>query len=229
MAVWKVPSLLQACVRDGVVLDVGCLGFLLVREGTRLDRNDLRHHGIDYDPPESVPSGVTFARCNLDNDSIPFPDDSFDLVVASHVIEHLANPIRLFMELVRVTRPGGTIYVEAPSERSLWLPGVPFGFGDFRTVSFYDDPTHLGRPWPPQALYRLARCCGCDPLEVGRRWGFWGRLKAPAKLLLSLIFRRSDWYESGMWELVGWPSYMIARKPADLSGAPAFRYASRPV
>jgi SAM-dependent methyltransferase len=37
-------------------------------------------------------------------DDLPFADDVFDFVFASHVIEHFADPIRALQEWVRVTR-----------------------------------------------------------------------------------------------------------------------------
>jgi SAM-dependent methyltransferase len=37
-------------------------------------------------------------------DDLPFADDAFDFVFASHVIEHFADPIRALQEWVRVTR-----------------------------------------------------------------------------------------------------------------------------
>jgi SAM-dependent methyltransferase len=221
-------SLLKRCPPDGAVLDVGCLGFRLVDISAGVGRRDLRHYGIDYSAPERLPPGFTFSICDLNAERVPFPSDSFDFTVASHVIEHISEPIRFFSELIRVTKPGGTIYVEAPSERSLLMPGMSFAYSDFRTISFFDDPTHLGRPWPPQALYRLARCYSCEPEEVGYLTSWKARLKAPAKIILGRILGRADWYESGMWDLVGWPSFMVARKPADARGCPEFHYAYRP-
>lgn len=82
-------------------------------------------------------------------------------MVANHVLEHVPDPIALVMECVRVCRPGGRVYLEAPPERSLWLPGVPFRHDLFCSFSYYDDPTHNSRPWTPQSLYRLARYLGC--------------------------------------------------------------------
>lgn len=37
-------------------------------------------------------------------DDLPFPDDSFDFVLASHVLEHLPDPIRALKEWERVAR-----------------------------------------------------------------------------------------------------------------------------
>jgi len=37
-------------------------------------------------------------------DDLPFADDAFDFVFASHVIEHFADPIRALKEWVRVAR-----------------------------------------------------------------------------------------------------------------------------
>lgn len=42
---------------------------------------------------------------------LPFPDDSFDLVYSSNVLEHVSDPWRMAEEMVRVTRPGGITYL----------------------------------------------------------------------------------------------------------------------
>ena len=40
---------------------------------------------------------------NLDCEPLPFPDNSFDLVVSHHVVEHLLNPEYAIKEMIRVT------------------------------------------------------------------------------------------------------------------------------
>jgi SAM-dependent methyltransferase len=52
---------------------------------------------------------------NVDVDRlIPIEDTSFDVVIASHVIEHLANPLRALQEFHRVLRPGGRLVLIVP-------------------------------------------------------------------------------------------------------------------
>lgn len=50
--------------------------------------------------------------------SLPFPDASFDRIIASEVMEHIPDDSGAARELARVLRPGGTIAVTVPS----WLP-----------------------------------------------------------------------------------------------------------
>jgi SAM-dependent methyltransferase len=48
-------------------------------------------------------------------EKLPFDDDSFDLVMASSAFEHDPRFWETFAEMCRVARPGGHIYVNAPS------------------------------------------------------------------------------------------------------------------
>jgi SAM-dependent methyltransferase len=56
--------------------------------------------------------------CNLDTDRLKMLDDqSQDFVIASHVLEHMANPIALLDDIHRVLRPGGIALVLLPDMR----------------------------------------------------------------------------------------------------------------
>ena len=221
----QVVEIIRSLPPGAVIADVGCAGFA-VKIGTEaLGRSDLRHVGIDYGAPETIPDGVDFRLADLNCEPLPAADDSFDLIVAAHVIEHMADPIRFFGEIVRVLKPGGIAYIEAPSERAAMLPGMWFRMDDSRSLSFWDDPTHTGRPWPPQALYRLAKCFGCEPQVAGYHTSLGAKLKALIKVPLGLLMRNPAWVETGICNFVGWASYAVIRKP--FSGPGTFRYFMR--
>lgn len=60
---------------------------------------------------------------NIINGSIlalPFPDDSFDLVCAFDVVEHVADDLLAIQEMKRVCKKGGMITVTVPAFMSLW-------------------------------------------------------------------------------------------------------------
>lgn len=42
-------------------------------------------------------------------ETLPFADNSFDVVFADNVMEHLPDPEKVFAEIARVLRPGGGI------------------------------------------------------------------------------------------------------------------------
>jgi SAM-dependent methyltransferase len=44
----------------------------------------------------------------------PFEDNAFDLIEASHVLEHLDKPFETMRELHRILRPGGSLIVKVP-------------------------------------------------------------------------------------------------------------------
>jgi SAM-dependent methyltransferase len=218
------PDVYRLVPRDGEVLDVGCFGFRQVQIAADAGMPALRHAGVDFVPEADPPAGYDYRHADLNTDPLPFEDDRFDLVVCSHVLEHIADPLRFFAECVRVAKPGGLVFVETPSERSLWLPGFPFSPEKFYSLSFFDDPTHVGRPWSAQGLYRLASYFGCEPLGAGYRSSWKARLALPFLLPLAMLDRRGKVVEQLVWNAVGWASFLVARKSQGTRGAPQLSY-----
>jgi 2-polyprenyl-3-methyl-5-hydroxy-6-metoxy-1,4-benzoquinol methylase len=58
-----------------------------------------------------------FVRANLEE--LPFPDDAFDVVLCTQVLEHLLDPRAGLRELARVAAPGGTLIVSTDNRRAL--------------------------------------------------------------------------------------------------------------
>jgi len=52
-------------------------------------------------------------ECNLEQ-TIPLPDDSADIIVCSHILEHMRNPETTLSEVIRVLKPGGVLLVGSP-------------------------------------------------------------------------------------------------------------------
>jgi len=58
--------------------------------------------------------------------ALPYGDDSFDVVHAHQVLQHLTDPVRAMREMTRVCRPGGWIAVrDADYAAMSWFPEVP--------------------------------------------------------------------------------------------------------
>lgn len=66
---------------------------------------------------EAPPGVLATAVCG-DATRLPFPDASFDRVIASEVMEHVPDDLAALDELHRVLRPGGTLAVTIPA----WFP-----------------------------------------------------------------------------------------------------------
>jgi SAM-dependent methyltransferase len=49
--------------------------------------------------------------------AIPYPDDTFDVILCSHVLEHVPDDRKAMSELFRVMKPGGWGLIEVPYQR----------------------------------------------------------------------------------------------------------------
>src|SRR2546421_7029876 len=72
--------------------------------------------GVDIVPEllerarKGAPENVTFVEGDATN--LPFDTGSFDLACTRRTLHHIAHPERAISELVRVTAPGGRVYVD---------------------------------------------------------------------------------------------------------------------
>jgi ubiquinone/menaquinone biosynthesis C-methylase UbiE len=59
---------------------------------------------------------------------LPFEDESFDVVISHHVIEHMQDQSLHLMEINRVLKPGGACYFATPNRNFLLEPHyrIPF-------------------------------------------------------------------------------------------------------
>jgi SAM-dependent methyltransferase len=69
---------------------------------------------------EYVSTDLERARATVKADitDLPFPDDSFDVILCSHVLEHVVDDRKAMRELYRVLRPGGWALVLVPIDFS---------------------------------------------------------------------------------------------------------------
>jgi SAM-dependent methyltransferase len=54
-------------------------------------------------------------------ETLPFANDSIDIIVCKFVIEHLQRPLETFREFFRVLRPGGVLALLTPNRFSLFV------------------------------------------------------------------------------------------------------------
>lgn len=74
----------------------------------------------DLPPPDDSPLRIgTLAAGNAQR--LPFPDDSFDAVICSEVLEHVDDPDAAMAEITRVTKPGGRVALSVPRYWPEWI------------------------------------------------------------------------------------------------------------
>lgn len=96
---------------------------------------------------------------------LPYKDNSFNVVIIKHIVEHLPDPQKAIQEIGRVTEPGGTLILATPNLDSLLKPWK----GD-KWIG-YQDPTHISLKRPAEWLEYI-RSAGFSPLKVFSD-GFW--------------------------------------------------------
>lgn len=109
-------------------------------------------------------------------ESLPFPDDTFDLVFHHYVAEHFPSPVLCNREIARVLKPGGLLLFQTPSRfyyASLFARMTPQWFHEFYVGRFGSGRT-TQEVFPTfyklndkRTITRQLQCCGftCDIQE----------------------------------------------------------------
>ena len=113
---WHIPSAADFASARGLrVLEIGC--------GLGTDGAQFAKAGADYTGVDLTEAAVQLARRRFeldglpghfetaDAESLPFADESFDLVYAHGVLHHTPDTARAVSEIYRVLRPGGRAIV----------------------------------------------------------------------------------------------------------------------
>lgn len=105
--------------RPGRILDLGCGlgGFLegLAGLGQRVFPSDISLESLVHCSQRGFRDGVRASGYTL-----PFADDSFDLVCMFDAIEHIPDDARAMGQVARVLRPGGRVFVSVPAYQFLY-------------------------------------------------------------------------------------------------------------
>jgi 2-polyprenyl-3-methyl-5-hydroxy-6-metoxy-1,4-benzoquinol methylase len=202
-------------------LDVGCGAGTLLKD---LARAGWQPEGLEPDPVAAQVarrnSGCPVSTTDLGHAA--FPMESFQLIVLSHVIEHLPEPAASLRRLASLLKPAGRIVLIYPNSEGL---GARV-FGSFWLG--WDPPRHLSFP-RPAALAGLAVSAGLSWVgyrTVSRRSRFEYAHSRPRSGSCSGTERRpglADWSLSFMAALavaVGLPLgdeiVAVLRKPMPL-------------
>jgi SAM-dependent methyltransferase len=141
---------IERLARGGRLLDIGsdgCFPFLAGKRGwsaagLQPDAGLCARAGEKYGV-ELVPATLKEAG---------FAAESFDVITAFHVIEHVPSPSTLCRQVLRVLRPGGLIVVETPNIATLW-----FRIFGRRWRQFIPDHYWF---FTPRTLSSLLQCTG---------------------------------------------------------------------
>jgi ubiquinone/menaquinone biosynthesis C-methylase UbiE len=212
---------------DAYGVEPGGEGF---NQGYIASRKLLAANGMD---PDRV--------VNSPGESLPFPDESFDIVYSANVLEHTADPERVLAESLRVLRSGGLLHMEMPNYLSyfeghymviqppiFWKPMLAW----WVQVVFRRDPafaktlqTGINPLWCRRTVRKLARTYPLELVSLGEdlflerlSQGFTFETQMVASKLQGAIavlkkMNRGNWIGRLIVALQGhYPIYLTVRK-----------------
>jgi len=100
-------------IENAHILDAGCGLGLYVQQFLRFSPHV---HGVDIDPAKVAEASATLSNIReASAEALPYPDNTFDVVLSHEVLEHVACDAAAVREAYRVLRPGGHLVVFVPN------------------------------------------------------------------------------------------------------------------
>jgi SAM-dependent methyltransferase len=199
---WQKVDMALLDLREGLsILDVGCGEGYLLRMAARtaslalgVDVAEGRLRASRHGPADPCPSRCPPIELAVaDGQWLPFANASFDRIICTETLEHVADAQLTLRELARVLRPGGRLAVSVPHflcEAIL-----------YRLIRGYlEFPGGHRRIFTPQALTRALARAGLQPYAGYLR----DSLEATYWILLSLLSRPSRRFDGLLASLERW-------------------------
>lgn len=124
---------------DKQVLDAGCgvgWGTLMLLQAGAAGASGIDIDSDAVDAARTRAPGADIRQGDLAE--LPWPDQTFDVVVCFEAIEHVHRQAEAFDELVRVLRPTGILLVSSPNPR-VYPPGNPFHVHELTPEELVDE------------------------------------------------------------------------------------------
>jgi ubiquinone/menaquinone biosynthesis C-methylase UbiE len=165
---WVFDALLKIPAQANI-LELGCGHGLLWKEnfhripkGWSITLSDLSPGMLDAAWRNLVVNGRAFQFREIDAQSIPFEDESFEAVIANHMLYHVPEPSKAIAEMERVLKPGGCLFATTVGqyhlhEMGVWLQcaGLDKSFEEFsRSFTLENGCEQLKRFFPDVTLTR---------------------------------------------------------------------------
>ena len=178
----------------GRLLDLGC------NEGRGLSlyaANGFTAEGLEINEKAAALArqrGFTVFTGTLDE---YIPDEPYGVVVLSNVLEHASDPVAMLVQVARLLRPGGEVWISCPNADSLWRPvfgrawinwHVPFHLWHFSPRTLKEVLARAGfrlsgmQSFTPSLWLALSWCAG-----RGSRAGQVKRLRRSAPAVAGLM------------------------------------------
>lgn len=133
---------IRACFTPGPVgmriLDVGCgpavqTGFLSMEN--EVHGIDISKHALEH----AAQRGLITHHVSVEEEGIPFPDEYFDIVVCTDLLEHLFDPMFTLQEIRRVLRRTGYAILAVPNH-FFWLMRLRLLVGYNLVLPWHEQP-----------------------------------------------------------------------------------------
>lgn len=189
------------------VLDIGAGNHAATRLKKRLP--NAKYWGIDIvkdynNNSEDLANMEDFYEMDLTKLEFDvIPDLHFDVIIMSHIVEHLKNGEVVVKKLLTKLKPGGFIYIEWPSKKSAFLPSMK------GTLNFFDDHTHV-RFYDVHLLANELMHADCGIVKMGTRRDKWAMILLPYRILYHLF--KGKIVASLFWDFAGFASFIFAKK-----------------
>lgn len=168
------------------------------------------YHGLDLNRDTNYINSdfeVMYAFYELDLTKLELsvvPNNYFDYINMSHVIEHLHNGDFVLPLLISKLKSGGYFYIEYPGRKSLNLPSM------YDTLNFYDDSTHV-RVYSTAELRPIFESNNCQIISMGTRRNWYYIIALPLRVISSLI-QVGKIRGNVFWDLLGFAEYLYVKK-----------------